>query len=69
MTARKFIEESIKYECSEGYKLEGTVCKKYTTDKVNADAQKVTNKSYKYTWSTKSSLSGWTKTGKTKTQR
>ena len=59
-------EEKTKYECSEGYKLEGTVCKKYTTDKVKADAQKVTNKSYKYTWSTSTSLSGWTKTGKTK---
>ena len=59
-------ENSKKYECAEGYKLEGTVCKKYTTDKVNATAQKVTNKSYKYTWSTNPSLSGWTKTGKTK---
>ena len=60
-------EETIKYNCEEGYKLEGTVCKKYTTDKVKADAKKVTNKSYKYTWSTNPSLSGWTKTGKTKT--
>ena len=60
-------EETIKYECKEGYKLEGTVCKKYTTDKVKADSKKVTNKSYKYTWSTNPSLSGWTKTGKTKT--
>ena len=60
-------EETIKYNCEEGYKLEGTVCKKYTTDKVKADSKKVTNKSYKYTWSTNPSLSGWTKTGKTKT--
>ena len=35
--------------------------------KVKADSKKVTNKSYKYTWSTNPSLSGWTKTGKTKT--
>ena len=60
-------EESTKYECSSDYKLEGTVCKKYTTDKVKAEAQKVTTKSYKYTWSTNTSLSGWIKTGKTKT--
>ena len=27
-----------------------------------------TNKSYKYTWSTKTSLEGWERTGKTKTE-
>ena len=60
-------ETSIKYECPSDYKLEGTVCKKYRTDKVAANAEKVTSKSWKYTWSTKTSLEGWTRTGKTKT--
>ena len=60
-------QTSIKYECPSDYKLEGTVCKKYRTDKVTANAEKVTSKSWKYTWSTKTSLEGWTRTGKTKT--
>ena len=60
-------ETSIKYECPSDYKLEGTVCKKYKTDKVAAEATKTTSKSWKYTWSTKTSLDGWTRTGKTKT--
>ena len=60
-------QTSIKYECPSDYKLEGTVCKKYRTDKVAANAEKVTSKSWKYTWSTKTSLEGWTRTGKTKT--
>ena len=46
-------QTSIKYECPSDYKLEGTVCKKYRTDKVTANAEKVTSKSWKYTWSTK----------------
>ena len=58
---------SIKYECPSDYKLEGTVCKKYRNDKVAATAEKITSKSWKYTWSTKTSLEGWTRTGKTKT--
>ena len=60
-------ETSIKYECPSDYKLEGTVCKKYRNDKVVATAEKITSKSWKYTWSTKTSLEGWTRTGKTKT--
>ena len=60
-------ETSIKYECPSDYKLEGTVCKKYRNDKVAATAEKITSKSWKYTWSTKTSLEGWTRTGKTKT--
>lgn len=60
-------EESIQYTCKDGYKLEGTLCKKYTTEKVKANSKKVTTKYYKYQWSTKTSISGWTKTGKTKT--
>ena len=60
-------ETSFKYECPSDYKLEGTVCKKYRNDKVVATAEKITSKSWKYTWSTKTSLEGWTRTGKTKT--
>ena len=59
-------EQSTKLECDDGYKLEGKVCNKYKTDKENAKGTKVTNKSYKYTWSTNPSLAGWEKTGKTK---
>ena len=44
-----------------------TVCKKYKTDKVKAKSKKITTKYYKYTWSEKETLSGWTRTGKTKT--
>lgn len=60
-------EETIEYSCDSGYKLEGTVCKKYKTDKVRAKSKKITTKYYKYTWSEKETLSGWTRTGKTKT--
>ena len=31
-----------------GYKLEGKKCNKYTQEKIDATAKKVTNKSYKY---------------------
>lgn len=51
-----------------GYKLEGTKCNKYETKTINATKNTKNTSSYKYTWSTKSSLSGWTKTGKTKTE-
>ena len=54
------------YECDKGYELDGKVCKKYDTKKIKATAKKTTSKSYTYKWSTKSSLSGWTKTGKIK---
>lgn len=60
-------EESTSYKCKDGYKLEGTVCNKYTQEKKKATSKKVTSKSYKYQWSTKTSIPGWTKTGKTKT--
>ncbi len=59
-------EEHTEYKCSEGYKLEGSVCNKYETDKKKAEAKKITTKYYKYQWSTKSYISGWTKTGETK---
>ena len=60
-------EEHTELYCEAGYKLEGTLCKKYNTEKTDATAKKVTSKSWKYTWSTKTSLDGWTRTGKTKT--
>lgn len=54
------------YECDKGYELDGKVCKKYTTKKVKATAKTKTSSSYTYKWSSKESLSGWTKTGKIK---
>ena len=53
-------------KCDKGYKLEGKVCKKYESEKVKATVKKTTKKGYTYKWSRKSSLSGWTKTGKTR---
>ena len=60
-------EEHTELYCEAGYKLEGKKCNKYNTEKIDAKAEKVTSKSWKYTWSTKTSLDGWTRTGKTKT--
>ena len=53
--------------CDKGYKLEGNKCNKYTTKKVKANSKKVSSTSYKYMWSKEESVSGWTKTGKTRT--
>ena len=53
-------------KCNKGYKLEGKVCKKYESEKVKATVKKTTKKGYVYKWSRKSTLSGWTKTGKTR---
>ena len=53
-------------KCDKGYKLEGKVCKKYESEKVKATVKKTTKKGYTYKWSRSSSLSGWTKTGKTR---
>ena len=54
-------------KCPSGYTLEGKKCYKYSTDTKEATAKKETKTSWKYKWSEKSSLSGWTKTGKTRT--
>ena len=53
--------------CDSGYVLEGNKCNKYSTDTKDATGKKETKTSWKYKWSEKTSLSGWTKTGKTKT--
>ncbi len=56
------------YYCEKG-KLVGTKCS-VTGQKVDTMKPSYKTKSYtstKYTWSTKTSLNGWTKTGKTKT--
>lgn len=59
-------ETSTELKCSDGYKLEGKVCNKYFTTSKKATANKVKTSYYTYKWSEKESLSGWTKTGKTK---
>ena len=53
-------------QCPSGYKLNGKVCEKYETEKVKAKVKKTKYKTYSYKWSEKTSLSGWTKTNKTR---
>ncbi len=53
--------------CPSGYTLEGKTCNKYSTEEKKATEEKVTTNKYKYTWSAKTSLKGWTRTGKTRT--
>ena len=54
-------------ECKlSGYKLEGDKCNLYETEKVKATATKVKTSYYTYKWSEQESLSGYTRTGKTK---
>lgn len=64
---KTIVGTSTEYKCDGGYVLEGTVCNKYETIKEKANSSTSQNTSYKYTWSDKTSLSGWTKTGKTRT--
>ena len=52
--------------CSSGYKLEGNKCNKYTTDTKKAKVSTKTESSTSYKWSRETTLSGWTKTGKTR---
>ncbi|NLC48267.1 MAG: hypothetical protein GX758_02790, partial [Tenericutes bacterium] len=54
-------------KCDSGYKLEGKMCKLYEKVKVNATSSKSNKTYYEYKWSTQTSLSGWTSTGKTRT--
>jgi len=55
-------------ECkTKGYKLEGDKCNLYTTKKIKATAKKVNSSYYKYIWSRKTSVAGYTATGKTRT--
>lgn len=48
------------------YVIEGDKCNLYKTDKKAANATKTKKTTYKYTWSEKETLSGWTRTNKTK---
>ena len=65
-TCKKTITEtSTTKKCDSGYKLEGDKCNKYSTSKI--DATKTTTKKTIYKWSRSESLSGWTRTGDTRT--
>ena len=65
-TCKKTIKEtSTTKKCDSGYKLEGNKCNKYSTTKINAT--KTTSKKTIYKWSKSENLSGWTKTGETRT--
>ena len=65
-TCKKTIKEtSTTKKCDSGYKLEGDKCNKYSTSKINAT--KTTSKKTIYKWSKNESLSGWTRTGETRT--
>ena len=54
------------YTCPAGYTLSGTQCTKKSIETIDATAKTEKKTSYKYTWSKKSYLEGWTFTGKTK---
>ena len=65
-TCKKTIKEtSTTKKCDSGYKLEGDKCNKYSTSKINAT--KTTSNKTIYKWSKSESLSGWTRTGETRT--
>ncbi len=56
----------IGYTCPAGYTLKNTnQCIKYDQAIINATAKTSTTSEWKYTWSRKDSLEGWTATGKT----
>lgn len=64
----KTIKGGIKnYTCPNGYTLSGEKCIKQTTVTIDANVTTQKSTSYKYTWSEKKYLEGWTFTGKTKT--
>lgn len=52
--------------CPKSYVLEGKKCNLYDTETKKPTIKKTTKKTYKYKWSESPTLSGWTKTGKTK---
>ncbi len=62
---KNITETSTTKKCDSGYKLEGDKCNKYSTSKI--DATKTTTKKTIYKWSRSESLSGWTRTGDTRT--
>ena len=53
--------------CPSGYTLEGDKCNKYENEEKKATEEKVTTNKYQYKWSAKTSIKGWTRTGKTRT--
>ena len=64
----KTVQGETTYSCSNSnYKLEGTKCVLYGEEKVNAKSTKKKTSYYTYKWSTETSLSGYTRTGKTRT--
>ncbi len=52
--------------CPKNYKLESGKCNKYNTITKNAEAKKIKKTITELKWSTKETLSGWTRTGKTR---
>ena len=56
------------YSCPSGYKLNDKECSlTKLTNTYNATASTKTTTKYQYKWSTEEAISGWTKTGKTRT--
>ncbi len=64
---KKVTGTSTELKCDSGYSLVDNTCILYATEEKNASTSTSTTSSYKYTWSDKTSLFGWTKTGKTRT--
>jgi len=65
----KTVTEEVKtLSCDSGYTQDGETCKKYTEEKEKATSKTNTYTYYSYKWSKETSLSGWIKTGKTKTE-
>ncbi len=52
--------------CPSGYKLENNKCNKYSTTTKKATSKTTKKTSTEYKWSINESLSGWTRTGKTR---
>ena len=69
-TCSKVVKSSdVTYECKDkNYKLEGSKCVLYGEEKKSATSKKVSTSYYTYKWSTEESLSGYTRTGKTRTK-
>ena len=67
-TCYKTVPGQDTYKCeNSNYKVEGTKCILYGEEKVDAKSTKKTTSSYTYKWSKQTSLSGYTRTGKTRT--
>ncbi len=63
--------KNVNYTCNSGYTKVGTgstaVCTKGSTSTIDATKSTKTVTKYRYKWSTETSLSGWTRTGETRT--